>query len=118
MLTLEDIERNTNDLKALIKQQLKIEIHAIKVEQIHTPPMFRISLWYKNRTLVPGQVYWSSMTGYIYQDGRASTYSFINCCIKIFEDWVQNVASKIRQIKRTSTYKHELNVKTFRPVYI
>jgi hypothetical protein len=114
MLTLEDIERNTDYLKALIKKEANIEIHSVRVELLSVLPMFRIELCYKNKTLVPGQVYWSSMIGYIYQDGRVSSYAFENSCVKIFEDWV----GKIRQIKRTSTYKHELNVKTFRPVFI
>ena len=109
MLTLEDFEGTTDNLKALIKEQLNMEIHSVRVEQI--PYLFRLIITYKNRTLVPGQVYWSHMIGYITPHGITNTYSFDNSCFKLFEDW----ASKVRQIKRNSAYKHELIVKTFRP---
>lgn len=118
MLTLEHLTENINSLVALIQSNIKFKIYAHRIDYMDAPNAFSINIWYGNTDLVPFRTCPSSMTGYIWPTGKAISYSFHNNCVPLFERWVSDLMGKIRQTRRTNTYKMELFNKTLNKIDI
>ena len=103
--------------EAVVKANLKSLTTALDCQLIHSAvkpqsTWTNVCMAYRNNDLVPGMVYASHITLYIYADGQLQTYGVPNKLVQTIKKWHAALVEKVRQQERTLLYKMDLLMTT------